>query len=104
MEPEWNNPPELDDSIMLGIKSKINYSDKFSNMHFGWMKNRIWNLRLSLSNRICYISGTNLRYKFAYRGRKPLKNIMSGNKVINDDVWICQREYLNLILSGKICE
>lgn len=105
MEPEWNNCPELEDSIMLGLRQKINYSlDKFTTMHFGWLKNRTWNLRLSLSRRICYISGANLQFKLAYRGRKLLKNIMSQNKITSDDVWISQKEYLNLVLSGKICE
>lgn len=98
MEPEWNNPPELDDSTMLGLRN-----DKFVTSHFGWLKNRVWSLRPSFSKRVCYITGENIQFKMAYRGRKPIRSIMSRNKISYDDIWICSQEYINLILSGKIC-
>jgi hypothetical protein len=101
MEPEWNNHPEQDDAIMLGLKNNQLPQGKF-NMNFGWLKNRFWELKLSISKRICYLSGENIRFKFAYRGRKPIKSILYGNTTVYDDIWISQKSYVDLILSNKI--
>lgn len=104
MEPEWNHPINMDDATMLGLKQNISQpaSNKFTTMHFGWLLNRSWSLRFSFSKRICYLTGENIQFKFAYRGRKYIQSIMSRNKSTHDDIWISQRSYLNLIANGKI--
>jgi len=103
MEPEWNHSLNEDDTTMLGLRAKDNKPcDKFLNMHFGWLKNRSWSLRFSFSNRVCYISGKPLQYCLAYRGRKPIKSILSSHKNVHDDIWLSQREYLKLISSNKL--
>jgi hypothetical protein len=60
------------------------------------IKNRDWKLRFSLLKRCCYLSGENLTLKYCYVGRKPIKDIF-GNKYLNDDIWISQREYLKML-------
>ena len=103
MEPEWNNTPEMEDAIKLGLRNKtMQKLTKYNTMNFGWLKNRYWDLKLSINKRSCYISGENIQFKFAYRGRKPIRTIFSGNKVIYDDVWISQKAYSDLILLNKI--
>jgi len=100
MEPEWNHAHNEDDATMLGIRT--NNSNKFLNMHFGWLKNRQWNLRLSLSNRVCYISGKPLKYCLAYRGRKQISGLLTSYKTYADDIWISQEEYLRLISLNEV--
>jgi hypothetical protein len=103
MEPEWNHIINEDDATMLGLRPRINYShDKFLNMHFGWLKNRVWTLKFSFANRVCYISGKSLRYCLAYRGRKQISGLLTSHKTHSDDIWISQSEYLKLISLNKV--
>jgi hypothetical protein len=63
------------------------------------IKNRIWQLKLSLVNRKCYLTGKNLRYKLCYCGRKQIRDSISS-KYLNDDIWVCSKEYLRLLRSN----
>ncbi len=49
-------------------------------MIFDSIKNRVWQLKLSLFSRKCYFTGQNLQFKLCYCGRKQIKdtaNLMS---------------------------
>jgi hypothetical protein len=63
---------------------------------------REWSLNLSLKRRLCYVSGENLWFKIAYRGRKKIWSIIDNGRSINDDIWISQKEYFNMIRKGKL--
>jgi hypothetical protein len=63
---------------------------------------REWSLNLSFKRRLCYISGENLWFKIAYRGRKKVWSIIDNGRSINDDIWISQKEYFNMIRKGKL--
>jgi hypothetical protein len=67
-------------------------------MIFDLIKNRIWQLRLSLFNRKCYFTGQSLQYKLCYCGRKQIRDSISS-KYLNDDIWICSKEYLRFLRS-----
>jgi hypothetical protein len=64
------------------------------------LSNRQWSFRLSLKNRICYITGKNLWFKYAYRGQKNTYDISNHRKVIIDEIWIDSEEYYKLLLNG----
>lgn len=63
--------------------------------------NRDWKLKYSFLNRKCYFSGKPLRYRFCYLGRKKIHNIISKQND-NEDIWITQKEYLNLIQNQMV--
>lgn len=63
---------------------------------------REWSLKLSIKKRFCYISGENLWLKAAYRGRKKIWSIINNGRSINDDIWVSQKEYFNMIRKGKL--
>lgn len=66
------------------------------------LKDRVWNLHFSFLNRHCYISGQNIKWGWAYRGRKKIFNPFISKYYLNDDIWITQNEYLKLISKGVI--
>ena len=67
------------------------------------LSNRLWQLHFSFLKRNCYISGVPLKFQWAYRGRKKLwYPVLYGDKAINDDLWLSQKEYLYLLSKGKI--
>lgn len=63
--------------------------------------NREWRLKYSFLNRKCYFSGQSLRLCMCYLGRKKIHNIISKHDN-NDDIWISQKEYLNLIKNRTV--
>ncbi len=63
------------------------------------IKNRIWQLKFSFFSRKCYFTRQNLRYKLCYCGRKQIRDSIS-NKYLNDDIWVCSKEYLKLLRSN----
>ena len=62
---------------------------------------REWILKYSLFNRKCYFSGQSLRFKPCYVGRKKIRSLLS-KRYQNDDIWISQKEYLNMIENGMV--
>lgn len=64
--------------------------------------NRLWDLKLSLHKRFCYISGENLRFKICYRGRKKIYSLVSGPNGFDDDIWLSQKEYLSKLSKNQI--
>lgn len=90
MEPEWNNPDCYSDSVMLGLRCCE------SNKHNSFLKNRVWSKRFSFRKRKCFISGENITWSFSYVGRKQIKSVLNGNKILNDDIWLSQKSFDNL--------
>ena len=62
---------------------------------------REWMLKYSLFNRRCYFSGQSLRFQPCYVGRKKIRSVLS-KRYQNDDIWISQKEYLNMIENGMV--
>ena len=62
---------------------------------------REWQLKYSLLNRKCYFSGQPLRFQPCYVGRKKIRSLLS-KRYQNDDIWISQKEYLNMIENGMV--
>ena len=62
---------------------------------------REWMLKYSLFNRKCYFSGQSLRFQPCYVGRKKIRSLLS-KRYQNDDIWISQKEYLNMIENGMV--
>lgn len=62
---------------------------------------REWILKYSLFNRKCYFSGQSLRFQPCYVGRKKIRSLLS-KRYQNDDIWISQKEYLNMIENGMV--
>jgi hypothetical protein len=62
---------------------------------------REWTLKYSLFNRKCYFSGQSLRFQPCYVGRKKIRSLLS-KRYQNDDIWISQKEYLNMIENGVV--
>jgi len=85
------------------VKSKTeNICNKYLNMHFGWFKNRLWQLKFSFAKRYCYVTGENLQFKLAYRGRRQITNIVCPSQIINDDIWISQSQYLIFLKNTSV--
>lgn len=63
---------------------------------------RFWELRFSYRKRYCYISGENIWFKLAYRGRKKIYSLAHGPYSINDDIWLSQKEYLYRLSKNEI--
>jgi|APGre2960657373_1045057.scaffolds.fasta_scaffold54397_2 hypothetical protein len=66
------------------------------------LDNREWSLQLSFNKRCCYLSGKNLWFKLAYRGRKKIWSIIDNGRQMNDDIWLSDIEYHNMIRKGNI--
>jgi hypothetical protein len=62
---------------------------------------REWILKYSFLNRKCYFTGQSLRFQPCYVGRKKIRSILS-KRYQNDDIWISQNEYLNMIKNGVV--
>lgn len=57
--------------------------------------NRNWNLRLSLYNRKCYISGRSLWWALAYKGTRTGMNS-------KDTIWLSKDEYLKNLANNNL--
>lgn len=67
------------------------------------LKNRHWQLHFSFFKRRCYLTGVSLKFNWAYRGRRKVwYPILGGGNVLNDDIWLSQKEYLYLLSKGKV--
>lgn len=66
------------------------------------LKHRHWTLHFSFLNRRCYISGNSIKWTWSYRGRKKVFNPILSKYYFNDDLWLSQKEYLNLLSKGTI--
>jgi hypothetical protein len=62
---------------------------------------REWTLKYCLFNRKCYFSGQSLRFQPCYVGRKKIRSLLS-KRYQNDDIWISQKEYLNMLENGMV--
>jgi hypothetical protein len=62
---------------------------------------REWILKYSFLNRKCYFTGQSLKFQPCYVGRKKIRSILS-KRYQNDDIWISQNEYLNMIKNGVV--
>ena len=62
---------------------------------------REWKLKYSFLNRKCYFSGKSLQFQPCYIGRKKIRSVLS-KRYENDDIWISQKEYLNMIENGLV--
>jgi len=62
---------------------------------------REWTLKYSFLNRKCYFTGQSLRFQPCYVGRKKIRSILS-KRYQNDDIWISQKEYMNMIENGMV--
>ena len=62
---------------------------------------REWTLKYCLFNRKCYFSGQSLQFQPCYVGRKKIRSLLS-KRYQNDDIWISQKEYLNMIENGVV--
>jgi hypothetical protein len=65
------------------------------------VQDREWKLKLSFLDRKCYFSGQSLRFQPCYLGRKKIRSLLS-KRYQNDDIWISQKEYLNMIENGMV--
>lgn len=65
------------------------------------LRGRQWNLKFSILNRSCYLSGQNLKFTWCYRGRKKIFFPLIGYYYHNDDIWVSQSQYLKLIIQGE---
>ena len=66
------------------------------------LKNRYWDLRFSFIKRHCYITGNNIWSELAYRGRKKIYTITQGLYALNDDIWLCKKEYLYRLSNDQL--
>lgn len=83
-------------------KTSCRFDQPFSRSVSCVLDNREWSLQLSFYKRFCYLSGQSLWFKLAYRGRKKIWSVVDNGRQINDDLWLSDIEYLNMIRRGNI--